>query len=118
MEPSDEDMLTENPTPDNSSDRLLSSPFAKEAVSSMFNQLLKDEDDEMFMIPKFKSSMVETLHSDDYFNRPGPWDDKNLDSILTANRRWGERLRLENSDLLEGFKLGDRKITLHYVFYL
>jgi len=26
----------------------------------------------------------------DYWNRPGPWDDKNLDSLLNANKAWAQ----------------------------
>jgi carbonic anhydrase len=42
----------------------------------------------------------------DYFNRPGPWDEANLDSLFTANRAWANRIKLENPMLFEDFKKG------------
>lgn len=28
----------------------------------------------------------------DFFNRPGPWDEKNLGSLMEANKKWVERV--------------------------
>jgi hypothetical protein len=32
---------------------------------------------------------------EDYFNRPGPWDEKDLGSLLDANKRWSARMQKE-----------------------
>lgn len=29
----------------------------------------------------------------DYFNRPGPWDEKDLGSLLDANKKWSSRMQ-------------------------
>jgi hypothetical protein len=28
----------------------------------------------------------------DYFNRPGPWDERDLSSLLSANKAWAQRM--------------------------
>eukprot|EP01041_Mallomonas_annulata_P012234 gene12234-25696_t len=43
----------------------------------------------------------------DFFNRPGPWDDKNLDSLLEANKRWAARMAVENPKYFENNKIGN-----------
>jgi len=42
----------------------------------------------------------------DYFNRPGPWDDKELNSLLSANKKWRERVLTKVPDYFEYNKLG------------
>jgi carbonic anhydrase len=42
----------------------------------------------------------------DYFNRPGPWDDKNLGSLLSANKAWAQRMVTEEPDFFEEIKRG------------
>ena len=42
----------------------------------------------------------------EYFNRPGPWDDKNLDSLLSANKAWAERMKNVNPNFFEDQKKG------------
>lgn len=36
--------------------------------------------------------------SDEWFNRPGPWDESNLNSLLGANEAWANRLKREAPD--------------------
>lgn len=42
----------------------------------------------------------------DYFNRPGPWDDKNLNSLMTANKAWAKRMVEDQPDFFEEIKRG------------
>jgi len=37
----------------------------------------------------------------DYFNRPGPWDEKNLESLLHANKAWANRMVNEDPNFFE-----------------
>ena len=46
------------------------------------------------------------MQSSDYFNRPGPWDEKNLDSLLSANKAWAKRMVTQNPNFFEDQKLG------------
>jgi len=43
---------------------------------------------------------------EDYFNRPGPWDDKDLNTLLNANKRWTKRVAIERPELFEELKRG------------
>lgn len=43
---------------------------------------------------------------DDYFKRPGPWDDKDLGSLLDANKAWSNRMIKENPGFFEDIKKG------------
>jgi carbonic anhydrase len=54
---------------------------------------------------KFLSS-VSSSFDRDYFNRPGPWDDKNLGVLLDANRAWAQRMRQEKPGFFEEIKRG------------
>lgn len=42
----------------------------------------------------------------EYFNRPGPWDEKDLGSLLKANKMWTNRMVQQNPDFFEYNKLG------------
>lgn len=42
----------------------------------------------------------------DYFNRPGVWDERDLPSLMDANRRWTERIKLEDPNFFEEIKRG------------
>lgn len=42
----------------------------------------------------------------EYFNRPGPWDDKNLNSLLDANKTWRARMLEQNPQFFEDQKKG------------
>lgn len=42
----------------------------------------------------------------DYFNRPGPWDDKSLNCLLDANKKWTRRMAAEKPDFFEELKKG------------
>ena len=44
--------------------------------------------------------------SQDFFNRAGPWDDKNLNTLLTANYAWRKRMVLEQPTFFEEIKRG------------
>eukprot|EP01041_Mallomonas_annulata_P007437 gene7437-15214_t len=43
----------------------------------------------------------------EFFNRPGPWDDQNLDSLLDANKKWAARMALENPAYFKNNKIGN-----------
>ena len=43
---------------------------------------------------------------DDYFNRPGPWDNKDLGSLLTANKAWAQRMVHQQPDFFQEIKRG------------
>jgi carbonic anhydrase len=47
---------------------------------------------------------------DDYFNRPGPWDEEDLGSLLDANKRWATRMRERNPEFFEDLKCHAPKI--------
>lgn len=42
----------------------------------------------------------------DYFNRAGPWDDKNLNTLLSANKKWAKKMVLEQPGFFEEIKRG------------
>lgn len=42
----------------------------------------------------------------EYFNRPGPWDDKNLKPLLDANKNWASRMRQQNPRFFEEIRRG------------
>ena len=44
--------------------------------------------------------------NEDFFNRAGPWDDKNLNTLLTANYAWRKRMVLEQPAFFEEIKRG------------
>ena len=41
-----------------------------------------------------------------YFNRPGPWDEKDLDSLMGANKAWISRMVTEQPDFFEEIRKG------------
>ena len=43
---------------------------------------------------------------DTYFNRPGPWDEKDLDSLMGANKAWISRMVTEQPDFFEEIRKG------------
>jgi carbonic anhydrase len=43
---------------------------------------------------------------DAYFRRPGPWDEKDLNSLMTANKVWANKLATETPWFLEDLKKG------------
>eukprot|EP00596_Hydrurales_sp_CCMP1899_P010901 CAMPEP_0119042930 /NCGR_PEP_ID=MMETSP1177-20130426/16280_1 /TAXON_ID=2985 /ORGANISM="Ochromonas sp, Strain CCMP1899" /LENGTH=148 /DNA_ID=CAMNT_0007010053 /DNA_START=218 /DNA_END=661 /DNA_ORIENTATION=- len=42
----------------------------------------------------------------DYFNRPGPWDERDLSSLMSANKAWAQRVVLEEPDFFREIKRG------------
>lgn len=42
----------------------------------------------------------------DYFNRPGAWDEKDLPSLLDANKKWTKRISIEKPGFFEELKKG------------
>ena len=43
---------------------------------------------------------------EEYFNRPGPWDDKDLNTLLEANKVWSHRVQEENPRFFDEIKRG------------
>jgi carbonic anhydrase len=73
---------------------------ASVALCSPLNSLNGDALTKSFRLhEKFESAA-------DFFNRPGPWDDKNIDSLLDANKRWVKRMTDKDPDFFEQNKLG------------
>ncbi len=56
----------------------------------------------------FDTNIKVTLNMIDeqYFNRPGVWDEKNLDSLFEANKAWAKRMVIQNPDFFEDHKKG------------
>lgn len=57
----------------------------------------------------FSSSYSTKLGStidDEYFNRAGPWDCKDLGTLLEANQAWAHRMTTERADFFEEIKKG------------
>ena len=46
------------------------------------------------------------MDKEEWFNRPGPWDDKDLGSLLKANKAWRERTIATNPNFFEFNKMG------------
>jgi carbonic anhydrase len=46
------------------------------------------------------------IPSEEYFNRPGPWDSKDLGSLLTANKAWAQRMVDNRPDFFQEIKRG------------
>lgn len=42
----------------------------------------------------------------DYQNRPGPWDDRTLNTLLDANKAWAKRMVTEKPDFFKELKKG------------
>ena len=40
---------------------------------------------------------------DAFWNRPGPWDEPNLDSLLSANKKWSQRIKQTAPEFFEGY---------------
>lgn len=53
------------------------------------------------MTPKMSYTL-----GDDYFNRPGSWDDPNLDTLFEANKKWSQRMRITRPQFFEEMKQG------------
>jgi carbonic anhydrase len=43
---------------------------------------------------------------EDYLNRPGPWDEEDLGSLLQANKRWAKRMHEAQPQFFEDIKKG------------
>jgi carbonic anhydrase len=59
----------------------------------------------IFLVTKASKLLMSTFDAD-YFNRPGPWDEKNLSSLLGANRKWAQRMKVENPGFFDEIKRG------------
>ena len=46
------------------------------------------------------------LFNNDYWNRPGPWDERDLGSLMHANQAWATRMVQERPDFFEDHKKG------------
>jgi carbonic anhydrase len=42
----------------------------------------------------------------DFFNRPGPWDDKDLKSLMNANKMWAKRMAEDQPGFFDEIKKG------------
>ncbi len=51
------------------------------------------------------NSLLE-MTDEDYVNRPGPWDDRTLSSLLDANKAWSKRMVVEKPDFFKEMKKG------------
>eukprot|EP01041_Mallomonas_annulata_P009067 gene9067-18784_t len=56
---------------------------------------------------QIKTILQGSFDHDFFQNRPGPWDEKNLDSLLEANKRWASRMAVENPKYFENNKIGN-----------
>ena len=52
------------------------------------------------------TSRQATTPTKEYFNRPGPWDTKDLGSLLTANKAWAKRMVDNRPDFFQEIKRG------------
>ena len=41
-----------------------------------------------------------------YFQRPGPWDDKDMNSLFEANKAWRERMKSIDPNFFKYHELG------------
>jgi carbonic anhydrase len=57
-----------------------------------------------FSLMRHKMKMMSD--ATDFFNRAGPWDDKNLNTLLTANYAWRKRMVIEQPKFFEEIKRG------------
>jgi carbonic anhydrase len=46
------------------------------------------------------------MSSEEYWNRPGPWDEKNLGSLIDANKKWASRMTTNNPNFFSDHKIG------------
>ena len=53
------------------------------------------------MYPR-SSFIIKSKPGDAYWNRPGPWDDPNLDTLLAANKKWSQRVKQTAPEFFEG----------------
>lgn len=54
-----------------------------------------------------KNKLYNTENSfQDYFNRPGPWDDQDLNTLLDANKRWTRRIEIERPEIFAELRKG------------
>jgi len=49
---------------------------------------------------------AQSTNTDNYFSRPGPWDESDLSSLLDANKAWSARMTASNPDFFNDFKMG------------
>ncbi len=43
---------------------------------------------------------------EEYFHRPGPWDEKDLEPLLKANKAWNTRMVKSDPDFFRQHELG------------
>lgn len=55
---------------------------------------------------RLRKTCFSSLPSDDFLNRPGPWDDENLESLLEANKRWSTRMSRDFPGFFDDIKRG------------
>lgn len=60
-----------------------------------------------FQLKNFaRSSLSSSSEISDYENRPGPWDEADLASLLVANRAWSKKVREDDPGFFEEIKKG------------
>lgn len=47
-----------------------------------------------------------SFYRSDYFNRPGPWDEQDLNTLLDANRAWANRMERQDPNFFNEIKKG------------
>jgi carbonic anhydrase len=57
-------------------------------------------------LPSGRSKRFLSSGDSDYFNRPGIWDDKNLGTLLDANKAWKQRMVHQQPDFFKEIKKG------------
>ena len=55
--------------------------------------------------PKCNQTYFSTV-PEDFQNRPGPWDEEDLGSLLDANKKWASRMHAEKPQFFEDIKKG------------
>jgi carbonic anhydrase len=57
-------------------------------------------------LPSQKGKRCLSTTDKDYFNRKGPWDEKDLGSLLDANKAWKQRMIHQQPDFFKEIKRG------------
>jgi carbonic anhydrase len=77
---------------------LLSSLIAVSRVSALLSSRP--------IVSRFLSQTSKFGVDPNYFNRAGPWDEKDLPSLLEANKRWANRIQIQNPGFFDDIKKG------------
>ena len=61
---------------------------------------------EMKFLDRREQKCETTMNPEEYWNRPGPWDEKDLGSLMDANKRWASRMNSYNPNFFSDHKMG------------